>query len=406
MLALQLVDLHRVQSAEREHPVLIEQERKVMFGGGSLHRCDEGHTQLADPIPHVVEFLLPQCGQFGILQNRRDDRCSMAGWIAVIAPYQPFELAEHRRCGLRMLGNHGDRSHPLAVQSEVLREGIADDHFAACGQDLPKSRGVLGQSPPKTLIGEIDDGQQSMLGQRAGDLPPLLGIRIDASGVVATSMQQDRVPWFGFGLQVFQHARRIESPFVISQVAIRFRRDPRGGKDRLVVGPGGVGHPDPQQPELIVQEVSGDAERPRPSGRLRDRDTVQIDRFPKHQPSDMLPVDLESFDRQISLRRFVLDKLTFGLLDAVQHRRPPRGVLVNTAAEVHFVRAGIGIVGLHEPQDRIGGGRGNGAESMSRVDVRGRGHGVRSEGRNGDGARGHLDVSRPFGNRPLTTTRH
>ncbi len=221
VLRFQSIDLHLVQTAKREHAVLLEQERKIVAHSGCLHRFDELLTERFDPVTHFIEFGLPQCGQLGIAKDGCDDCGAVLRWIAVVAADECFELTLSCRCFGRICSQQGQRTNTLAVQPKVFRKRTADDHFVTRVDNCLNTSLVFVQAVTKSLIGKVQHRQDSPFSDHRGNLLPLLDGWIDSGWVMATGVQQNRVARSRLSSKVAQHAFEVQRGSIVGQITIR-----------------------------------------------------------------------------------------------------------------------------------------------------------------------------------------
>ncbi len=94
---------------------------------------------------------------------------------------------------LRRAADREGAARPVPVDAEALGAGDADERFLDGGDHGAQSRRILLEAASKTLIGDVDDGQQAAARHHLGDRRPV-GIRQRRTGgIVAAGMQQHRI---------------------------------------------------------------------------------------------------------------------------------------------------------------------------------------------------------------------
>src|SRR5690606_26620626 len=138
------------------------------------------------------------------------------------------------------------------------REG--DKRFWNRGNDLAGAIAILLDSVAETEIGKVDEGQRASAGERGGNLIPLLVGKVSASRVVAAAVQQHDIA----GAQLVQRGKHlIELHATGRDIEIGVSRglETRLDGDRVVVGPGRIGHVDRRTGAGTVDQLHQDPER-------------------------------------------------------------------------------------------------------------------------------------------------
>ncbi len=129
------MDLSGIQSEEREHPPLLGDEPVADRGQPDAPCIQTFHEQtshLFDASSHGVELIFPLGGHLAAIQDRGDDGGAVGCRVGVGNPGDKLQLTEHGCRDLWRSGTDGQRTDPLVVEREVLREAGADDHLV-CG---------------------------------------------------------------------------------------------------------------------------------------------------------------------------------------------------------------------------------------------------------------------------------
>lgn len=103
--------------------------------------------------------------------------------------------------------------------------------------EMADSEGIrVSVSAGKALVGHVEEGKVTLLLHDGGNLLPLLSGRIDAGGVVSTSVQEEDAS-LGGGLDVSNHALKVEADSIFVVVAVLLNLEARVTENGLVVGP-------------------------------------------------------------------------------------------------------------------------------------------------------------------------
>lgn len=104
--------------------------------------------------------------------------------------------------------------------------------------EVADSKGILvNVATGKTLVSHVEEGKVALLLGDLGDLLPLLLRGVNASGVVSAGVEEEDAA-LGGGLDVGDHALKVEADGVLVVVAVLLNLEAGVGEDGLVVGPG------------------------------------------------------------------------------------------------------------------------------------------------------------------------
>ncbi len=195
-----------------------------------------------------------------------------------------------------------------------------------------------------------------------GELLPLVGRRVDAGRIVAAGVQQQHVAGRNL-IDARQEGVPGEAVGLGVEVGHCLRGHARRGEDLRMVGPSRLGHPERRLGHLPMDQVGRHPQGTGPARCVARGDAARGDRFvagTEHQLLHGRGVCGRAGDRQVRLRRLLLDDSLSRSLDRFEHGRLTAGVLIDADAEIDLLRVRIGTKRLGEAEDRIGGGRLNG----------------------------------------------
>lgn len=89
----------------------------------------------------------------------------------------------------------------------------------------------------ESLVGHVEEGKVALLLGDLGELLPLLLRRVDTGGVVSAGVEKEDAA-LGGGLDISDHALKVEANGVLVVVAVLLDLEASVGEDGLVVGPG------------------------------------------------------------------------------------------------------------------------------------------------------------------------
>lgn len=110
--------------------------------------------------------------------------------------------------------------------------------------EVTEGKGILvGVTAGKALVGHVEEGEVVARLDSLSNLDPLLLGRIDASWVVGAGVEQDNAA-LGHGLDVGNHAVKVEADGVLVVVTVLLDLQARVLEDSIVVRPRGSGNVD------------------------------------------------------------------------------------------------------------------------------------------------------------------
>lgn len=197
--------LLRLDVSIGEHSLLLDYVGPVLAGTVLLNLLIEGLSHLHYSLAHCEDILVPLGPHFGVGEDSLDDVRSEPWVVGVELPNSgPEEVVHGLDPGLVHIRD-GHAAHPLAVESEVLCEGLDNSHsLMVFGKELD-CIGVFVQVPrDEPLVGHIEDIEELLFLGDLEHLLPLLEARVESCGIVPDGMQNDhRVS--RKGSQGFQH---------------------------------------------------------------------------------------------------------------------------------------------------------------------------------------------------------
>lgn len=96
---------------------------------------------------------------------------------------------------------------------------------------------LVGITRGETLVSHVKESKMLLLLDHITDLTPLVRSRVNTSGVMSTSMQQDNAA-LGSGLQVLDKTIKVQANGILVVVTVLANLEARVAEDGIVVGPG------------------------------------------------------------------------------------------------------------------------------------------------------------------------
>lgn len=135
-----------------------------------------------------------------------------------------------------------ERTYTLTIESEILRERLADDHVEALGcevADRPRVvRAAVCRQRAEALVCAIEEREQVASFHDRCDLGPLCLAVVCAGGVVAAGLE-DEDAMFGRGVQACHQRREVSCQCGGREVVIGLYLETGVEEERDVVAPGG-----------------------------------------------------------------------------------------------------------------------------------------------------------------------
>ena len=362
MLLAQAQDLLGGQREHREQAVLPADRGQVERP--DLPRGGELVAHLAHAGAHRVELIGPLRDQRGIGEHQPDRRRAVIGRHRPGRAGQRIAVREDRRKLARLLRHHVDRADAVAVEAEILVAAIGDDRLGHFGEDPAYAVGIPLHPLAEALVGKVEQRQHAVLRDELGDLVPFGRRIVDAGGIVAAAVEQDRIARRRIaqrGAQRF-HIRRAVGRGVLEIP----RLEPEVLQDLRVVGPARRTH----QHFADARPLGQRRRQPYRAGAAGGLHALNpalhrgiFAEHERHQRMDELHVALGA---EISFRILFLDQLALGRLDRTEHRRAALAGAVDADAEVDLVGPRVLVVQLDQREQRVGRLGGDGLEHGGR----------------------------------------
>lgn len=229
------------QPSETEHANLCRDMVPGTRRAASLKALPETAAHLLDPTAHRAEVILPFSEERGVVQDAAGDAGTVSRRVRDLRPLQDGQLTSNVTVGGGGVGAGGrdkvEGTGALAIQAEVLGEGLGDAHLEALFHEVADGPGVAGQvARGEALVCGVEEGEVGSLAHDGGDLAPLVLAGVDAGGVVGARMQEDdgagrRCP------QRLQHAVKVQALGLLVEVGVVGDLEADIGKDLVVIGP-------------------------------------------------------------------------------------------------------------------------------------------------------------------------
>ena len=144
----------------------------------------------------------------------------MLGWRRVVASDDDLNLGEDFLSCCLVRANEVKSTCTLTVQTHNLGEGLSDDHLEALINEKAQSEGIpVKGTRSEALIGSVEEGIELTAFANISNLLPLSFSRVDAGGVVGTSMEQDARSG-SCSIQISEHTVDIQSLGCLVKVSI------------------------------------------------------------------------------------------------------------------------------------------------------------------------------------------
>lgn len=205
--------------------------------------AEEG-AHLNDAVSHALDLAEPLLVEGRVVHDGGGDTGTVDGRVGVEGTDENLDLRIDTLLLLGVLANEREGTNTLAVQTHVLGEALAQSNVVALLDEVARSEGILvSVTAGKALVGHIEEGEVLLLLHDIADLAPLGLGRVDTSGVVSASVEQDDAA-LGGGLDIGDQTLEVEANGVLVVVAVLTDLKAGIGEDSLVVGPAGVGEVD------------------------------------------------------------------------------------------------------------------------------------------------------------------
>lgn len=148
-------------------------------------------THADDPVCHALDFTLPFLVQFLLAKDGSGNASTVQRRVRVHGSDHNLELTVDAGLLLGVLGNQRECTDTFTIQAHVLRERLRKGNLVTLRYEVTDSEGVSGGvARGESLIGHIEEGEETLLLDNVGDLNPLFGSGIDAGGIVRACVEE------------------------------------------------------------------------------------------------------------------------------------------------------------------------------------------------------------------------
>lgn len=222
----------------------------------------EESTHLDDTVSHALDLTEPLLVKSGVVHDGRGNTGAVHGRVGVEGTDKDLDLGVHALLLFGRLANKRESTDTLTVETlpgcisrrlqkiktfasyHVLSETLAQSNVMALLNEVSGSKGIaVSVTTGETLVGHVEEGKVALLLHDVGNLAPLVLSRVDTSGVVGASMEQDDAV-AGGGLKVGNQALEVKTNGVLVVVTVLLNFQARVLEDGIVVGPAGGGEID------------------------------------------------------------------------------------------------------------------------------------------------------------------
>lgn len=230
------------QAGEAEHADLLGD---VLPAAGAavevLEDAAQGGAHFLDAAAHGAQVVFPLGEEGLVVEDGAGDAGAVGGRVADLGSLQDGQLrgdAADGAAGVRTGSGHEvEGACALAVQAEVLGEGLGDAELETLGNKVPHCPGVVLEAPGcEALVGAVEEGKVVLCADGFGELDPLVVGEVDAGRVVSTGMQEDDATRRRL-LNGRYHAREVKAFGLRGEIGVGFYREIDIGKNLVVVGP-------------------------------------------------------------------------------------------------------------------------------------------------------------------------
>ena len=244
------------QAGVGEHADLAGDMAPVVLAAELLEVVLEQGAHLDDAVGHALDFAQPLLVERGVVEDGAGDAGAVDGRVGVERAHEDLDL---RVDALGLFGGGGDDGEgadALTVETlgwmsvlfvffgdifapsyHVLGEGLGQAGLVALLNEVAERESVLvGVARGEALVGHVEEGIVVAVLVSIADLLPLLLGRVNTSGVVCASVEQDNAALW-HGLDVGNHAIEVKADGVLVVVAVLLDLKTAVREDGLVVGP-------------------------------------------------------------------------------------------------------------------------------------------------------------------------
>lgn len=225
------------QASVGEHANLAGDVGPVVGGAELLEVLLEESAHGDDAVSHALDLAEPLLVQGSVVEDGGGDAGAVDGGVGVQRADKNLDLGVDTLALLGVLCDDGEGADTLAVETHVLGEGLGEADVVALLDEVADGEGVgVGVTRGEALVGHVEEGVVALGLDDVGDLAPLLGGRVDTGGVVSAGVEEEDGA-LGGGLDVGDHALKVEADGLGVVVAVLVDGETRVVEDGAVVGP-------------------------------------------------------------------------------------------------------------------------------------------------------------------------
>ena len=233
------------QPRKAKHADLIGDVGPGARGALGFETLTQTAAHVGDAAAHRAEVAFPFGEQGRVVQHAGDDAGAVGRGVGDLGALEDGELGRDvggRGGGVGAGGGHKvERAGALAVEAEVLGEGLGDAQLEALVDEVADGPGVADEvARGEALVGAVEEGEEAAGAHDGGDLFPLVLGEVDAGGVVRAGVEEDDGAGGG-GVEGAEHAGEVEAFGLGVEVGVVGEGEADVGEDLVVVGPGRVG---------------------------------------------------------------------------------------------------------------------------------------------------------------------
>lgn len=277
----QTVALLLLEPGEAEHSNLVGDVTPAAGAALLLQGAAQLGSHRDDTLGHLLDILQPLHTQLWVGHDQRRNSGAVHRWVRVHRADDNLQLRQNLGRLLLAATDHGESTNSLAVQAHVLGERLRQHNLVSILDEHANGRGIaIDVTGSETLVGHVEIGKQIARLHQLRQLFPLIQLtkekenvnnvqtmcslqylRIDASGVVGTGVQQDNRLLGHLG-HVLQHALEIEAASDWIVVAILLDAKASSLEEWHVIAPSWRGHVNVLRTLMeLAQKVSADCQR-------------------------------------------------------------------------------------------------------------------------------------------------
>ena len=233
--------LFLAQAGKTKHADLLRDMAPTPRRAQLLQLPPQRLPHLDDAPAHRPQVLLPLPEQRLVVEDQRRDAGAVGGRVGNLAALEDGELGGDAGDGVGGGGGGGgdevEGAGALAVEAEVLGEGLRDAAFEAELDEVADGPGVVFEvAAGEALVGAVEEGEEGALAHDGRDLFPLVAGGVDAGGVVGAGVEEDDAAGGG-GAQGREHIVEIEHFGFRGEVGVGGDGEVHVREDLVVVGP-------------------------------------------------------------------------------------------------------------------------------------------------------------------------